>query len=108
MRLTQLLYFKTVVETGSISRASKKLYVTAPAVSIGIGNLEKDLGIELFDRTSNRIMLTEQGRAYYESISKILDELSQATKNICGTETDVFGGGGNDILPASDYKDQTH
>lgn len=89
MKLTQLLYFKAVAETGSVSRAAKKLYVTAPAVSIGISNLEKDLGVVLFDRTSNRITLTEQGRSYYESVNKILEDLSEVTNNIRDTSTDV-------------------
>lgn len=78
MKLTQLLYFKTVAEVGKISLAAKKLFVSAPALSIAIANLEKELGVQLFDRTNNRVVLNDQGRAYLRHVNKILNDLDQA------------------------------
>lgn len=89
MKLTQLLYFKTVAETGKISLAAKKLYVSAPALSIAIANLEKELGVQLFDRANNRIALNEQGRTYLRHVNQILEDLSQANKEIQGMNPDA-------------------
>ena len=78
MKLTQLLYFKTVAEMGKVSLAAKKLYVSPPALSIAISNLEKELGVALFDRSNNRVVLNEQGRAYLLHVNQILNDLDQA------------------------------
>ena len=80
MKLSQLQYFKTVAETGKISLAAKKLYVSAPALSIAIANLESELGVKLFDRTNNQIKLNEQGKVYLGYVNKILADLSQANQ----------------------------
>lgn len=82
MKMTQLLYFKTVAETGKISIAAKKLYVTAPAVSIAIANLESELGVQLFKRCSNRVTLNEQGKAYLQYVNQIFDELKLAKETV--------------------------
>lgn len=93
MKFTQLLYFKTVVETGTIAQAARQLYISAPALSIAIGNLEKELGVDLFVHTSNRVILTERGEIYYRRVVKILKDLSDASEEVSRTETYVFGGG---------------
>lgn len=89
MKLTQLLYFKTVAETGKISLAAKKLYVSAPALSIAIANLEKELGVQLFDRANNRIVLNEQGRTYLRYVNQILGDLSQANQTVKSMSPDA-------------------
>ena len=91
MKMTQLLYFKTVAEDGRISVAAKKLFVTAPAVSIAITNLEKELGVQLFDRIKNRLILNEYGVAYLQYVNRVFDDLSQASKIVRGMkpETDA-------------------
>ena len=86
MKLTQLQYFKTVAETGKISLAAKKLYVSAPALSIAIANLENELGVKLFDRTNNRIVLNEQGKVYLGYVNQILTDLNQANQVIQDTK----------------------
>lgn len=78
MKLTQLQYFKAVAETGRISLAAQKLFVSAPAVSIAIANLEKELGTKLFDRSNNKIILNEQGRVYLDRVNQILADLDDA------------------------------
>lgn len=92
MKLSQLLYFKTVAETGKISLAAKKLFVTAPALSIAIANLEKELGVNLFDRGNNRIVLNEQGKAYLRHVNQILGDLNNAKeeiRNMCDGASDT-------------------
>ena len=89
MKLTQLQYFKTVAELGKISLAAKKLYVSPPALSIAITNLEKELGVQLFDRANNRITLNEQGKTYLRHVNQILGDLSHAKEEVqsMGTPT---------------------
>ena len=88
MKLTQLLYFKTVAEMGKISLAAKKLYISPPAMSIAIANLEKELGVKLFDRANNNIILNEQGKKYLQHVNQILDDLSLAQKDIQSMQHD--------------------
>lgn len=89
MKMTQLLYFKTVAEDGRISVAARKLYVTAPAVSIAITNLEKELGVQLFDRVKNRLILNEYGKAYLQYVNQVFDDLSQAKETIQGMQVNL-------------------
>ena len=89
MKLNQLIYFKTVAETGKISLAAKKLYVSAPALSIAIANLEKELGVQLFERTVNRIVLNEQGKLYLTHVNKILGDISLAKQEVQDLNTNI-------------------
>lgn len=78
MKLTQLKYFKTVAEFGRISQAAKALYISPPALSATIASLEKELGVTLFDRSSNRIVLNEQGRIFLRYVNQIFNNLDCA------------------------------
>ena len=82
MQLSQLIYFKTVAETGKLSLASKKLSVTAPALSIAIRNLENELGTPLFDRDKNQIALNERGKAYLCYVNRVLADLDLAKEEV--------------------------
>ena len=82
MKLSQLLYFKTIAETGTLAKAAKKLGVTAPALSIALANLENELGVALFDRQCNRISLNAQGTAYLQRVNKIFEDLESAKTDI--------------------------
>lgn len=64
MELLQLKYFKTVAELGKISEAAKALYISTPALSTSISRLEKELGVQLFDRFAKRIELNSQGELF--------------------------------------------
>lgn len=78
MELAQLKYFKTIAETGKISDAAKALFISAPALSTSIARLEKELGMPLFERTNNRIILNQQGRIFLRYVNQILGELDSA------------------------------
>ena len=58
MTIIQLKYFVEVVEQGSVSLASKKLYVTQPTISMAIANFRKEYNIKLFDRSKNVLVIT--------------------------------------------------
>lgn len=74
----QLTTFVTVVSEGSMTAAADKLYLTQPAVSQQIRNLEEDLGVELLVRGVRQIKATPQGEVLYEYAKKIINLTQQA------------------------------
>lgn len=62
MTLLQLKYIVKIVECGSMNEASHALYVSQPALSSSVKELENELGIEIFTRSSQGIALTVDGR----------------------------------------------
>ena len=61
MTLQQLNYIITISEVGSINRAAEKLYVSQPSLTSAIKELERELGIVLFNRTGRGVTLTAEG-----------------------------------------------
>jgi DNA-binding transcriptional LysR family regulator len=59
--LEQLIILRAVANDGSFKNAAQSLFLTQPAVSLQIQNLEKQLKITLFDRTKKQVELTEAG-----------------------------------------------
>lgn len=78
--LTRLHYFNCVVETGSISEASRVFDVQPSSISRQLAALEKQLGIRLLNRTTRNIGLTEAGATYYAYSQRIVAELDEANR----------------------------
>ncbi len=74
--------FHCVAEAGNISRAAKQLYISQPAVSKSIQNLEQNLGVVLFIRNSRGVKLTEEGALLYEYTATAFDTLRKAEESI--------------------------
>lgn len=72
--LRQLRYFKAVVENGSFSRAAESVYVSQPALSLQIRDLEETLGLPLLERESRGVILTPLGREVHAQTLRVLDE----------------------------------
>ena len=72
--LRQLRYLRAVVEHGSFSRAAERVYVSQPALSLQIRELEAAVGAPLFERESRGVFLTPFGREVHEQTLRILDE----------------------------------
>jgi len=72
--------FYTVAYYGNISRAAQALYVSQPAVSKSIKNLESTIGVKLFIRNSKGVTLTSEGKIFYDYIKKAMDALSSGEK----------------------------
>lgn len=62
MNLVHLKYAVEVAETGSINKASEKLYVSQPNLSRAIKDLEASLGVTIFDRSAKGMVLTPTAR----------------------------------------------
>lgn len=83
-----LTAFLAVAESGSFSTAAEQLFLTQPAVSKRIAQLEQQLGTRLFDRVGRRIRLTEAGEALLPRARQVLldlEDMSRAISNLTGT-----------------------
>lgn len=78
MELLQLKYFKAAAEIGKISAAAESLFISAPALSTSIARLEKELGMKLFERKSNRIELNAQGEILLRYANQVFTTLDCA------------------------------
>jgi DNA-binding transcriptional LysR family regulator len=72
MEFRQLQYMLKVAEEKSFSKAAQKLYIAQPSLSQYIQKLEQQLGVQLFDRSTNPLRLTYAGELYAETAKKIL------------------------------------
>ena len=72
--LRQLRYFRALVEHGSFSRAAESVYVSQPALSLQIRELEAVLGGPLVERESRGVLLTRLGKEVHEQSLRVLDE----------------------------------
>ncbi len=77
MNCDQLLTFQMVAATGSFTKASRKLFLTQPAVSQQIQALEASLGVQLFDRSRKKIHLTREGEILLARASRVTSELRE-------------------------------
>ena len=85
--LRQLKVFETVARLSSHTRAAEELFLTQPAVSMQVKQLEKQLGVVLFEQLGKRIHLTEAGREtlhYARTVEQQLDELEAILANLKG------------------------
>ncbi len=71
MRLEHFQYVVEIARCKSMSKASKKLFITQPSLSTAIQNLEEELGYQIFKRSASGVTLTEKG----EELLKISEEM---------------------------------
>ncbi len=76
MNHLQIENFITVVETGGITKAAEKLFVTQPAVSKQLHQLEQELGVRLFKKSGRTLELTDFGREFYELSTSFKENLN--------------------------------
>jgi DNA-binding transcriptional LysR family regulator len=79
--LSQLRILQTISSEGSFKKAAEKLYISQPAISLQIQNLEKQLNTTLFYREKRKARLTEIGQLLTKYCEEILD-LCEETCNI--------------------------
>jgi DNA-binding transcriptional LysR family regulator len=72
--------FARVVEAGSFAGAAERLGLSRGAASKHIMQLEARIGVQLLNRTTRRLSLTEEGRAYYERCLRILADVEEAER----------------------------
>ena len=77
MELRTLRYFAQVAEAGTVSAAAEALHVTQPGLSRQLRQLERDLGVALFERSAGRLSLSAAGRALLPRVHQILGDAEQ-------------------------------
>jgi DNA-binding transcriptional LysR family regulator len=77
----QIEVFLAVAELGSFTRAAERLRMAQPALSQHVRDLERELGIRLFDRTTRRVELTDGGREFRSAGAKIIEDLELAVRS---------------------------
>ena len=82
VNLHQLHLFCAVAEAGSIARASRNLFISQPALSVQIKRLERDLGIELLQRSRVGIALTQAGENVYAVARGVLQQTEAAERRL--------------------------
>ena len=80
MNLNSLSLFVSVVQDGSLSKASERLNVPIATISRQITELEKSLNIQLFDRKKSGVKPTMAGQKLYEQVYQNIDNLLQVEK----------------------------
>lgn len=73
MEIRHFHYIRTIYETGSISRAAEKLYISQPSLSQLLKSVEKKVGAPLFDRGSQPLRPTTIGQKYLETAQRIME-----------------------------------
>jgi DNA-binding transcriptional LysR family regulator len=82
IKLRDLHVVLALAESGSMAKASQKLAISHPVVSKTISDLERTLGVKLFDRTSQGVELTRYGAALLKCGVNVFDEMRQGIKQI--------------------------
>lgn len=80
--LNRLMYFNCVVETGSISAASRIFDVQPSSISRQLAALEQELGVRLLNKTTRNTGLTEAGYKYYNYSQRIVSEFDEAKRAV--------------------------
>lgn len=82
MDLKHLNYFVAVAEAGSFTQAARKLHVTQPSLSKMVRLLEEDLGVQLIDRSSKQIELTDAGVTILRSAKHIIQSFERMSSDL--------------------------
>ena len=83
--------FVTVAETGGFSAAATALGSTQPTISRQVSQLEHALGVQLFRRSTRKLVLTEAGRIYLDRVEAIIADTDEATSVIRTHKAEVSG-----------------
>jgi LysR family cyn operon transcriptional activator len=88
MELRHVRYFDAVAETLNFTRAAERLHVTQSTLSHQIRQLEDELGVELFDRSSKKVRMTEAGEILRSHLTPALGQIDRAVQALrSNTET---------------------
>jgi DNA-binding transcriptional LysR family regulator len=90
-KLEAMRVFIEVAEHKSFVAASRKLGLSAPAVTRSIAQFESALGVRLFNRTTRHVRLTDSGARFFEDARRILEDVDQAVAAASGSYTEPKG-----------------
>jgi DNA-binding transcriptional LysR family regulator len=91
MDFRQLEAFINVAKYKNFSKAGKALYLSQPTISLHISNLEKELSVTLFDRTSKEVNLTPSGKEFLSYALDMINMKNKALHQLTSTEHAIKG-----------------
>ena len=91
MEIKDMRAFYAIVEEGNISHAAQRLDIAQPALSRQMKRLETSLGVQLFERGSRRIRLTDAGRVLYSRVEHILGMVDGTVREITEIGSGIVG-----------------
>lgn len=77
MTLTELRYVVALARERHFGRAAQKCFVTQPTLSLALAKLEDELGVKLFERNKNEVLVTARGTQIVEQARRVLDEVAK-------------------------------
>jgi DNA-binding transcriptional LysR family regulator len=80
--IRRLFYFVAVAEELHFTRAAGRLHIAQPPLSYQIQQLEKDLGVQLFERNRHQVQLTEAGKVLLDEARRIFAQLEQTVRQV--------------------------
>ncbi|HSN21017.1 MAG TPA: hydrogen peroxide-inducible genes activator [Usitatibacter sp.] len=91
MTLTELRYVVALAQERHFGRAAQKCYVTQPTLSLALAKLEAELGVKLFERNKNEVLVTARGAAIVEQARRVLDEVGKIPHIARGAQDQLAG-----------------
>jgi LysR family nitrogen assimilation transcriptional regulator len=91
MEFRSLRYFVAIVDCGSLTRASRSLFIAQPALSHHLAALEEELGVSLLHRSPRGVKPTQAGKTLYRNATAVLRQVSLIPAQIKQQESTVSG-----------------
>ena len=91
MTLTELRYVVALAQERHFGRAAQKCFVTQPTLSLALAKLEDELGLRLFERSKNEVLITARGQQIVEQARRVLDEVGKIQHLARGGQDQLTG-----------------
>jgi LysR family hydrogen peroxide-inducible transcriptional activator len=89
--LTELRYVVALSQERHFGRAAQKCFVTQPTLSLALAKLEDELGVKLFERNKNEVLVTARGQAIVDQARRVLDEVGKIGHIAKGAQDQLAG-----------------